>query len=244
VAQPQRRLDELMEKQTNFNLERAISGWRQKLTQSPAFKDDDLIELEVHLRDSIHQLQKKELSEEESFFVAARRLGQAGELEAEFGKENSVAVWVHRALWMLAGIQLAYTVLLISRILTGGLLLGWYAILPGQPDGEWLGTFVSIGGMLALIIAAWFAFFHRSNFIGKWISKFDRRPVLLGFVLVTAGVVLNALSFGVNVTLIKGHGRTLYNVWTAISITSLQVFVLPVALAWLLHKRKDVENVV
>jgi hypothetical protein len=233
-----------MEKQTDFNLEHAISGWRHKLTQSPAFKDDDIVELEVHLRDSIQQLQQKELSTEESFFLAARRLGQAGQLAAEFGKENSVAVWVHRGLWMLAGIQLACTVLLLSRILTGGLLLGWYAILPGQPGGEWFGTFVSLGGMIAFIIATWFAFFHRSNFLSKWISKFDRRPVLLGFMLVTVGLVLNAMSFGVNVSLIKWHGTNMYNMWTGISIMSLQVFVLPVALAWLWHKRKNLEPAV
>ena len=95
-----------METTTSFDLNKAIQHWRDNLAQSPAFRSENLYELETHLRDCITMLQCRDLSPEEAFAVATKRIGNAGELENEFGKLNHSAIWLDRALWILIGAQL------------------------------------------------------------------------------------------------------------------------------------------
>ena len=64
-----------MENQTEFDLNRAMATWRQQLGQSPAYREENLEELESHLRDSIATLAGKGLTDEEAFLVATRRVG-------------------------------------------------------------------------------------------------------------------------------------------------------------------------
>lgn len=94
-----------MEATTPFDLNHEITQWRAALEQSPAFRRENLDELEAHVRDSVGELQPRGLSEEEAFLVAVRRVGSAAKLGAEFGKINSPNVWLNRVLWMLLGIQ-------------------------------------------------------------------------------------------------------------------------------------------
>jgi hypothetical protein len=94
-----------METSTSFDLNLAIQRWRENLGQSPAFRSENLNELESHLRDSIATLQTRGLSAEESFTVAAKRIGRGQPLETEFAKVNAHAVWLDRILWMLIGVQ-------------------------------------------------------------------------------------------------------------------------------------------
>src|SRR5689334_23260986 len=68
----------IMENQTSFELNNAIQRWRENLGQSPAFRSENLNELESHLRDSIATLQAKGLLEEEAFLIASRRIGGSG----------------------------------------------------------------------------------------------------------------------------------------------------------------------
>jgi hypothetical protein len=95
-----------METTTPFDLNQAIQCWRENLAQSPAFRSENLYELETHLRDSIALLQRKDLTAEESFLIATKRIGNNGMLEAEFAKQNARSVWLDRALWILFGAQL------------------------------------------------------------------------------------------------------------------------------------------
>lgn len=74
--------------------------------QSPAFRSENLYELETHLRDAIAPLRGSGLSDEEAFIIAAKRLGKNSQLEAEFAKQNRRSVWLDRALWILLGAQL------------------------------------------------------------------------------------------------------------------------------------------
>ncbi|HXT11196.1 MAG TPA: permease prefix domain 1-containing protein [Candidatus Angelobacter sp.] len=69
-----------MADQTAFDLNRAIQTWRDNLANSPAFRRENLNELESHLRDSIAALQTRGLSAEEGFLIATRRLGQGREI--------------------------------------------------------------------------------------------------------------------------------------------------------------------
>jgi hypothetical protein len=95
-----------METTTAFDLNQAIQGWCENLRQSPAFRSENLYELETHLRDAITALQGSGLSDEEAFIIAAKRLGRNSQLEAEFAKQNGRSVWLDRALWILIGAQI------------------------------------------------------------------------------------------------------------------------------------------
>jgi hypothetical protein len=72
-----------MENSPTFDLNNAIRCWRDGLFQSPHFREDNLVELEAHLRDSVAELQRRGLTNEEAFWLGTRRLGQPAGLELE-----------------------------------------------------------------------------------------------------------------------------------------------------------------
>lgn len=117
-----------MQSEHSFDLNRAIQDWRESLAQSPAFRREDLAELEAHLRDSVVALHGHGLSAEEAFIVASRRVGKEGVLESEFAKVNTPAVWLDRALWMLIGLQVwGFVSGLLFAISSGAVSLGLVA---------------------------------------------------------------------------------------------------------------------
>ena len=87
-----------------FDLNEEIAEWRSNLAKSEAFDASAVNELESHLREEIESLLSLNLSEEEAFWVARRRLGGAGELGCEFAKINRSAVLRVRLFWMAAGV--------------------------------------------------------------------------------------------------------------------------------------------
>lgn len=100
-----------------------------------AFRSENLYELETHLRDSIATLQHQGLTENESFLVAVKRMGRNGLLEAEFAKQNSRAVWLDRALWILLGAQLWG----LANVLSFSMQTFLQAAVPKLND--WLNTY-------------------------------------------------------------------------------------------------------
>ena len=100
----------IMEDQTAFDLNLAVQRWREELARSSAFRTENLNELESHLRDSFDRLRTRELSDEEVFLIATRRLGNAQKLEREFGKMNNAAVGFDRFLWIFVAILLWFLV--------------------------------------------------------------------------------------------------------------------------------------
>jgi hypothetical protein len=75
-----------METQTRFDLNAAIQNWRQELAAQPDLTPDARRELETHLRDTVAELQRRRLNDEESFWLARRRIGQPHEVAEEFVK--------------------------------------------------------------------------------------------------------------------------------------------------------------
>jgi hypothetical protein len=90
-----------MENQTRFDLNAAIENWRNELAAQPNLAPDDRRELETHLRDSIAGFQQRGLNEEESFWLARRRVGQPQKLGEEFVKADPVKIWRERAFWIV-----------------------------------------------------------------------------------------------------------------------------------------------
>lgn len=104
-----------MENQTRFDLNAAVENWRNELAAQPNLATDDRRELETHLRDAIAGFQQRGLNDEESFWLARRRVGQPQQLVEEFVKANPTKVWRERAFWMLSCIFLLNTLGVFTR---------------------------------------------------------------------------------------------------------------------------------
>lgn len=70
----------------SFDLEKSIAAWRRPYEVNAAFSDEDLEELENHLRDRIEDAMGKGQSEEDAFWIAIRRIGSLSVSEQEYKK--------------------------------------------------------------------------------------------------------------------------------------------------------------
>jgi hypothetical protein len=120
-----------METQTRFDLNAAIESWQQELVTQSNLTADVRRELETHLRDSIAELRQRGLNDEESFWLARRRVGQPPQLGEEFVKADPAKVWRERAFWivlMLSIIEFWFTTTnYLSRQINTAI---WYHHLP------------------------------------------------------------------------------------------------------------------
>ena len=91
---------QIMETQTRYDLNAAVAGWQQELAEQAHLTDEIRRELETHLDDAIAGYRQRGLSDEESFWLARRRVGQPELLAAEFKKDNITSVWRERIFWM------------------------------------------------------------------------------------------------------------------------------------------------
>jgi hypothetical protein len=95
---------QIMENQTRFDLEAAITKWQQELAAQADLTPIVRRELETHLRDTAKELQGHGLNNEESFWLARRRVGWPQQLNDEFGKVDPDNLWRDRAFWMAASL--------------------------------------------------------------------------------------------------------------------------------------------
>jgi hypothetical protein len=129
---------QIMATQTRFNLNAAMEGWQNELAAQQQLTLDDRRELEKHLTDSIADLQQHGLSDEESFWLARRRIGQPQQLAKEFKKADPGKIWRERAFWMVVAL-LAFELWMSLDDLglqfyhgavkfQGEILLGWFVL--------------------------------------------------------------------------------------------------------------------
>lgn len=76
-----------------FELESQVRKWRGHLRSSGSLGEQDLEELESHLRDSIDDLTSRGVTIEEAFLVSIRRMGDTDALGAEFAKVTTESLW-------------------------------------------------------------------------------------------------------------------------------------------------------
>ena len=148
MARGPQHLIQIMATQTCFDLNAALENWRNELNAQPQLTPDNRRELERHLADSMAELRQRGLNEEESFWLAQRRIGQPQLLAKEFGKACPVNVWRGRVFWAAAGMIVFWQLALIIDYIGG---IGLHFI-PGS------GTFYAnhwslISGLPLLLIA-------------------------------------------------------------------------------------------
>jgi hypothetical protein len=188
-----------MEDSTAFDLNNAIRHWRDGLSHSPQFREEDLAELEAHLRDSVAELQGRGLTDEEAFLLAARRLGNPARLEPEFAKINRGHVWLHRLLWMLVGIQAWGLLTTLSRVTADTVVLGGlagfgynspraYPLSAGSLFAAALFGLANLVVLAGCVAGCWWLVRRKEDTAHKVALKALHQPVLLGLAL--SGLVL------------------------------------------------------
>ena len=198
--------DRTMENPTSFSLNQAIRNWRESLRHSPHIREEDLAELEAHVRDSVTALQAKGLSEEEGFLLATRRLGKAAKLEPEFAKVNRAEVWLNRLLWMLIGLQVWGVLTAVSRFLTNAMVVGgWWGLGLPTPSSQWgltwsrallpatLMSLVHLQVLGGILVGLWRVIRRKEMHANDFLVRALRRPVLLGTGAVLMLLVLSAV---------------------------------------------------
>jgi len=235
-----------MESTTSFDLTREIQQWRDNLAASPAFRGENLNELESHLRDSITTLQSHGLHPDEAFIIAARRIGKGSSLETEFAKVNRRALLLDRALWMLVGIQLwqlAYGV--IDSTAANAISWGWwswdsmhYRAFKGIPI-----TFISLAQVLALVptvFVCWWLVTRNGERLAKWLApllnrRWTQAAACVWLCLVSIGVyTLSHLLRAPYLSYLAGtQNRALNNIYMLIgpAIQTVALMILTLALA-------------
>jgi hypothetical protein len=108
-----------METQTRYDLNAAIESWRQGLAVQASLTAEVRRELETHLHDAIAGFQQRGLNDEESFWLARRRVGQPPQLGEEFVKTDPANVWRERVLWMAISLVGSYVFMTWKDLLAG-----------------------------------------------------------------------------------------------------------------------------
>jgi hypothetical protein len=76
-----------------IRLEDQIEQWRSFLRRRQAIQPVDVEELEDHLREQVSALLRANLTEDEAFLIAVKRLGSLDSLSREFAREHSERLW-------------------------------------------------------------------------------------------------------------------------------------------------------
>jgi hypothetical protein len=187
-----------METTTPFDLNCAIQHWRDGLAQSPAIRAENLDELETHLRDSVATLQSRELSAEEAFLIATKRVGRGAVLVKEFGKVNPVNVWVERCLWGLVALQLwsifqtfFWAVSFIAQIKINRGLIDSFSSLSAFMSVVIFTVFPI--ALSALVL--WRLFQSSRNRFGNILERLSNKPLVIAIIVFVVNAGLHLVNY-------------------------------------------------
>ncbi len=175
------------------HLEEQIALWKKQVARADSLSQSDLTELEQHLRDSITDLQKRGLSEEEAFLIGSTRLGAQDALAIEFSKVNGSYVWRKRVFWMLAG----YLVVRLASAWIGALSSAATAITAyGDVNGTVMGAVaagVTCAGWVCLLAALYCLAIQGGAGISRLLTRVSPDVIAIGAAgAIVAGVILTA----------------------------------------------------
>ena len=180
-----------MRPKSRYDLNAAIGHWQSELAAQPNLTEEVRRELEAHLRDAIAGFQQRGLNDEESFWLACKRVGQPAHLGEEFVKADPAAVWRERVFWALV-------ILLVLQIWNVACAYLWRIIILPAPITDYFPAWLerlrgSVFYTLAYVIPifAFVAFLARGglnhlirSFQFLFPSRF--RLILAAFILVLA----------------------------------------------------------
>ncbi len=231
-----------MENPATFDLNQAIQQWRQQLAASPAIRQDDVDELESHLRDSVAAMESKGLTPAEAFWIARHRLGTGDSLQSEFGKVNTSQIWLDRTLWMIVGFLGIGAVSSVTYSLSNLTILGLH---------QWTSSVPSFGltrGLLYPIIMSSVVFGiwcsrNRFSSVLRYLGRWSRaHPIFAVVTVIILHVLLMAASQGTSSLMVtKLSVEQLTGVmgrqWVWLMLVP-PILLWPILLGWLLVKTR------
>ena len=93
-----------METPSRFELKTAIQTWQQELAAQPNLTAEARHELQTRLGDTVADLQRRGFNDEESFWLARRRVGQPYEPSEECSKAAPIGAGREKAIWMMGAL--------------------------------------------------------------------------------------------------------------------------------------------
>jgi hypothetical protein len=165
-----------------FNLNQAVTKWRQRMAAGGIRNPAVLDELESHLREDLERQTRSGANVEQAFHLAAERIGSADELKREFEKMQDLERNRTRTLlrrWSLvAGIGFVYSLMSVT----------WYlGARAGKMEITWPEIALALGVIAPMAMLGW---------AGRAIAKV--LPVInenLVIVVAFAALFLGALLF-------------------------------------------------
>ena len=179
-----------------FDLDAQRRKWRGALLCEDTLGPDEVDELEDQLLSELETLTPLGLSEEEAFWVAAKRVGDRSALATEFGKVNRRAVWSKRIQWMLAG----YLVVIILSAFASALSNGAALLAASLSRSASLTASVYIGVNVILVVLTLFLVTVATqqefgqNRVQRLLERARRNVVLSAVVVTIAVLFLQSLS--------------------------------------------------
>lgn len=145
-----------------FDLEQALSKWRQQMAADGIVRSELLDELESHLRDDVDQRLRRGLSGEQAFELAVQELGSSKALKNEFeriGVIREPAAGVRRMLFLERDIMLPIKAIVILMLLYFFYTSYWLGVVTTTEDGViqfaqravWLYTSLSLAMAVLLL---------------------------------------------------------------------------------------------
>ena len=166
---------QIMENQTRFDLNAAVENWQQELAAQPELTPDVRRELETHVRDTVTDLQRRGLNDEESFWLARRRAGQPKQLGEEFAKADPAKVWRERLFWVVV----ILFVLNLWGTITSGLVFAFHTN-SGPIPKIWVEA----------ILPAWIVFY-----MPRWLMEIPTYTIVQSFVWLTGILPIVCFAF-------------------------------------------------
>jgi hypothetical protein len=239
-------LIQIMATQTRFDLNTAVERWRNELTAQPQLTPDDRRELEKHLADSMAELRGRGLNDEESFWLASRRIGQPQQLAEEFEKANPQKIWRERAFWMIASILLFTILSSISwAICTSSIVvLGRYYNLQGKYAFEL--PFELLRYVVLIIPVVWITALIITGRMTPFFSRFSlllQSRLRLGSVAALLVVISQIISCSGVFMEMRPHGGPISSAvtWQIISLnisSTVELLTLVGLLLWLMPQNQ------
>lgn len=194
-----------METPAGFDLNAAIETWRQELLAQPGLAPDDRRELEAHLRDTVAELRRRGMDDEESFVLARHRVGKPPQIATEFANADPLRTWRQRMLWMAAALLVMDA---WSSMYT--LLFNISFVLVPRPANFMVVIWEAASLVFYLLPVVWLAVVlseGRITRLESWIHSIfssRRRFILIAGIAVSSSIVLR-MAIESHATLLKSH---------------------------------------
>ena len=229
-----------METAAQFDLNKAISNWRETLAGSPAMNTGDLDELETHLRDSIIALEGKGLAAHEAFWVARSRMGDASALKAEYQKVHIEQVWQDRLLWMLAGSVVFGLIVSLVANLAWAAMAALYTLTKSSSLLGALSLTLPLAGLVTISLLLRKSGRNENGLVWRAARFVKARPKTTALMVIISPLFIQAFGIGVHTLATRAmspsaHGELMQ--WS-LGPGLLPSLFLPLAFSWLLLRRK------